>query len=275
MSRHSHPLRLVILAAMASGLLGAHAVTAGADPLPPPDESSPAPARASAPLVLTVDKSKIDLKEHHLEIRPSNALVKLSVKVYGDSGSVLADDTQTVSRPSGAPYVVRWSPSSDEVVAQIDVCGYDAGGSTYTVTVTPWAVSIPHEEVTFKTGSAHIEDSETPKLEASLSRVTEALARHPDLHGTLFIGGHTDTVGDPASNFRLSRQRALAIATWFRQHGLHSPIAYEGFGSSALLVPTADQVDEPKNRRVDYVLSVDQPSFTTRGSFRPSWSRVP
>jgi outer membrane protein OmpA-like peptidoglycan-associated protein len=220
MPRLSHPLRLVGVALMALGLLDAHTVLAGNDPLPQPDESdpAPAPARASAPLVLTVDKSKVDLKEHHLELRPSNALVKLTVKVYGDSGSVLADETQTASHAAGAPYLVRWSPSSDEVVAQIDVGGYDAGGSTYTVTVTPWTVAIPHEEVTFKTGSARIEDSETPKLDTSLSRVTDALARHPDLHGTLFIAGHTDTVGDPASNFRLSRQRALAIATWFRQH---------------------------------------------------------
>jgi outer membrane protein OmpA-like peptidoglycan-associated protein len=275
MPRHSHPIRLVTLAVLALGILDAHPVIARADPLPSPDESDPTPARASAPLVLKVDKSKVSLKQHHLEIRPSNALVKLTIKVYGDSGSVLADETQTVARAAGAPQVVRWSPSSAEVVAQIDVCGYDASGSTYTVTLTPWAVSIPHEEVTFKTGSARIEDSETPKLDASLSRVTEALARHPDLHGTLFIAGHTDTVGDPASNFRLSRQRALSIATWFRQHGLQCPIAYEGFGSSALLVATADQVDEPKNRRVDYVLSVDLPSFTTHGSFRPTWSRVP
>jgi outer membrane protein OmpA-like peptidoglycan-associated protein len=266
--------RLVAVAAMALGLLPWRAVPARADMLQPDEPETP-PAPARAPLTLTADKSKIDLKEHHLEVRPSNALVKVTVKVFGDSGAVLADDTQTVSHPAGTPYVVRWSPSSDEGVAEIDVCGYDAGGSTYTITVTPWSVSIPHEEVTFKTGSAHIEDTEAPKLDASLSKVTEALARHPDLHGTLFIAGHTDTVGDPASNLRLSRQRALAIATWFRQHGLHSAIAYEGFGASALLVATANQVDEPRNRRVDYVLSVDPPSFTTRGGFRPSWSRVP
>lgn len=268
------PTRSVAIAALTLGLLPFRAGPAQADMLQP-DEPETAPARATPPLTLTADKSKIDLKEHHLEIRPSNALVKVTIKVFGDSGSVLADDTQTASHPAGAPYVIRWSPSSDEAVAQIDVCGYDAGGSTYTITVTPWSVSIPHEEVTFKTGSAHIDDTETSKLEASLSKVTEALARHPDLHGTLFIGGHTDTVGDPASNFRLSRQRALAIATWFRQHGLHCPVAYEGFGASSLLVATADQVDEPRNRRVDYVLSIDPPSFTTRGGFRPSWSRVP
>jgi hypothetical protein len=160
------------MAVMALGLLDAHAVTARADPLPPPEESDPAPARARAPLVLTVDKSKVDLKEHHLEIRPSNALVKLTVKVYGDSGSVLADETQRASHAAGAPYVVRWSPSSDEVVAQIDVCGYDAGGSTYTVTVTPWTVSIAHEEVTFKTGSAHLPMRRNSTPSRTLRRTT-------------------------------------------------------------------------------------------------------
>jgi hypothetical protein len=55
---------------------------------------------------------------------------------------------------------------------------------------------------------------------------------------------------------------------------LKIPIAFEGFGESALLVKTADEVDEPRNRRADYILSVEEPVFKSSG-FRPSWSRVP
>ena len=84
---------------------------------------------------------------------------------------------------------------------------------------------------------------------------------------------NTDTVGDASYNLLLSRQRAQAIAKWFRQRGLKIPIGYEGFGETALLVKTADEVDEPRNRRVDYILSVDEPVFKSSG-LRPTWYRV-
>ncbi|HEX7596686.1 MAG TPA: OmpA family protein, partial [Polyangia bacterium] len=55
------------------------------------------------------------------------------------------------------------------------------------------------------------------------------------------------------------RKRAAAIATWFRKNGLRIPIAYEGFGEFALLVATPDNTAEPRNRRVDYILSIEDP----------------
>jgi outer membrane protein OmpA-like peptidoglycan-associated protein len=80
-------------------------------------------------------------------------------------------------------------------------------------------------------------------------------------------------VGDGAYNMKLSRERARSIAGWFRKRGTHIPIAFEGFGETALAVSTADGVDEPRNRRVDYILSMDEPTMTTTG-FRPAWKRV-
>jgi len=71
----------------------------------------------------------------------------------------------------------------------------------------------------------------------------------------------------------LSRERARSIASWFRKRGARIPIAYEGYGETALAVSTADGVDEPRNRRVDYILSLDEPTMKTTG-FRPAWKRV-
>jgi hypothetical protein len=39
------------------------------------------------------------------------------------------------------------------------------------------------------------------------------------------------------------------------------PIAFEGFGETALKRLTADEVDEQANRRVDYILSVEPPTI--------------
>jgi outer membrane protein OmpA-like peptidoglycan-associated protein len=229
------------------------------------------PARPA--LQVDIDKSKVDLKEHHLELKASRSLVKVTLKVVGDSGTVLADDSHDVSQPANTPLVVRWSPSSEEAVVRIEVFAYDSEGFFKGIAIVPWSVVIPHEEVNFKTDSSQIEDSEKPKLEASFQKVTEALAKHPDIHVTLFIAGHTDTVGAADYNMGLSRSRAQSIARWFRQRGLTIPIAFAGFGETALLVKTADEVDEPRNRRVDYILSVDLPVL--KSGTNPGWARVP
>lgn len=226
------------------------------------------------PLQVDIDKSKVDLKEHHLELRASHDLVKVSITVTGDSGNVLDAQTIETPQPANVPLVLRWTPLNEEPVVRIEVSAYDANGAWRTITLVPWSIAIPHEEVNFRTDSFQIDDPEKPKLEASFVKVTESLAKHPEIKVTLFIAGHTDTVGDASYNLRLSRQRAQSIARWFRQRGLKIPIAFEGFGETALLVKTADEVDEPRNRRVDYILSVDEPVFKTTGR-RPGWARVP
>ena len=231
---------------------------------------------AKAPLRVDIDKSKVDLKEHHLELVASRPLAKVAIKVTGDSGNVL--DAQSLDlgpHPAGRPLVVRWSPLNDEEpTLRIEVVATDPDDYSFTITITPWSISIPHEEVNFRTDSSQIDDPQKPKLEASYAKITEALAKHADIRVTLFLAGHTDTVGDASYNLRLSRQRAQSIAAWFRQRGLKIPIAYAGFGETALLVKTADEVDEPRNRRCDYILSVDEPAFKTTGR-RGGWTRLP
>ncbi len=227
------------------------------------------------PLKVSIDKAKVDLDDHRLEVKLSREAASVKIKVWGESGAVLADEEHDFSgKAAGAALLVTWKPSSDEKVAKIHVFGYDAHGYYSGVAIVPWALSIPHEEVNFETNSAKIRESEVPKLEASYKLVTEALAKHQNLGTiTLFIAGHTDTVGTAAHNQALSRRRAQTIAAWFRKRGLKIPVAYEGFGESSPLVKTKDEVAEARNRRVDYVLSVEEPRFKTR-SGKPAWKRV-
>jgi len=230
---------------------------------------------AHEPLRLSIDRSKVDLKQHRLEIVLSREAVKLTLEVTGDSGAVLTDEeVDLTGKPAGVPIPVTWSPASEEPAARIELRAADAFGYWATAWLLPWSVSIPHREVLFKTGSWRIEDAEKPKLEESFAQIADAVARHQEL-GTvvLFVAGHTDTVGRPADNFKLSRERARAIAGWFRDRGLRVPIAYEGFGESALLVKTGDEVDEPRNRRADYILAFEEPVIAAVG-FRPAWQRL-
>jgi outer membrane protein OmpA-like peptidoglycan-associated protein len=239
------------------------------------DETPPAASPERSKLDVVIDKSKVDLKEHRLEVKMNHVAAKVTIKVYDDMGAVLAEQEHTFAgAPPGTTLIVTWSPSSDATVGRIEVFGYDEEGAYKGIAITPWVVSIPHEEVNFRRDSADIDDPEKPKLEASFTRVADVILAHKDLGRiSLFIAGHTDSVGTSAYNLQLSRARAQTIAGWFRKRGLKIPVAFEGFGESALLVKTADEVDEPRNRRVDYILSIDEPTFKTSG-FRPAWKRT-
>jgi outer membrane protein OmpA-like peptidoglycan-associated protein len=233
------------------------------------------PAGAVGPLRISIDRSKVDLKQHRLEVVLSREAAKITIKVTGDSGATLAEDEIDLSgRAAGPALAVTWAPATEEPVAKIELRASDTRGFWASAYLLPWSVSIPHRDVLFKTGSSRIDDAEKPKLEESYAKISDAVARHADL-GTvvLFVAGHTDTVGRPTDNFKLSRDRAKAIGVWFRERGLRIPIAYEGFGEAALLVKTPDETDEPRNRRADYILSFDEPAIAAVG-FRPTWQRM-
>ena len=70
----------------------------------------------------------------------------------------------------------------------------------------------------------------------------------------LTVTGHTDTVGSDAYNMRLSRRRAESVAAQLEKDGIpSSEISIVAKGKRDLLVPTADGVKEPQNRRVQIV----------------------
>jgi hypothetical protein len=67
--------------------------------------------------------------------------------------------------------------------------------------------------------------------------------------------GHTDTVGSAAYNLRLSESRADTVANELTREGVPAAdIITIGRGEEDLLVPTADGVNEPRNRRVEIVV---------------------
>jgi peptidoglycan-associated lipoprotein len=67
--------------------------------------------------------------------------------------------------------------------------------------------------------------------------------------------GHTDTQGSADVNAALARERAETIAAELRKLGLQDAvIQVESHGERNLLVPTADEVAEPRNRRVEITL---------------------
>jgi OOP family OmpA-OmpF porin len=63
--------------------------------------------------------------------------------------------------------------------------------------------------------------------------------------------GHADTTGSARHNQRLSERRAAAVRDELVADGVPADqIVTEGRGENDLAIPTADQVNEPRNRRV-------------------------
>ena len=118
-----HALRRLSLPLVASSLLLA---------------SSRRPARASAAgtkaapasaLKIQVEKSKVDLKNHRLEVKLARPAGKVKIVVTSESDAVLADEEQDFTgRPAGIPLIVTWNPSSDAAVGKIDVRAFDTRG---------------------------------------------------------------------------------------------------------------------------------------------------
>jgi outer membrane protein OmpA-like peptidoglycan-associated protein len=67
--------------------------------------------------------------------------------------------------------------------------------------------------------------------------------------------GHTDTLGSSKYNMELSRKRAEAVKELLVRNGVPAEsIATTSHGKENPLIPTADNVYEPRNRRVEVVV---------------------
>jgi outer membrane protein OmpA-like peptidoglycan-associated protein len=93
-------------------------------------------------------------------------------------------------------------------------------------------------------------------LTPQATRIVDTAARNAEAGKItrLTVTGHTDTVGSDAYNMRLSRRRAESVASQLERDGIGaSEIEIAAKGKRDLLVPTADGVREPQNRRVQIV----------------------
>ena len=93
-------------------------------------------------------------------------------------------------------------------------------------------------------------DELTPDSGNDLDKIlTDMKARPvPDI----VVTGHTDTVGSADLNDKLSMQRAERVKGFLTGIGIPADrIQVAGRGERELLVPTADNIDEPRNRRTE------------------------
>ena len=216
------------------------------------------------PLEVKLAKNQVDLEERVLFFALNNPAGRATLTVHSPSGRVMHEATTDLSgRPAGARLEVRW-PELPEPISRMVLRVADASDSWSDFELLPFSVEIPHEDVVFETAQHAIRSSETEKLETAYDAILEAIKEHgADLKARLYVLGHTDSVGSGPDNQQLSDRRAAEIARWFAARGgISLPILAHGFGETQLLVKTADNVDEAKNRRAQYILAAQAPAAT-------------
>jgi outer membrane protein OmpA-like peptidoglycan-associated protein len=100
--------------------------------------------------------------------------------------------------------------------------------------------------VFFETGRWQI----LPESEYELTKVVDLLTKNPTLR--IELGGHTDNVGRPEANQRLSEQRAKAVYDYLINKGISSDrLNYKGYGETQPMAPNDTEEGRHENRRTE------------------------
>lgn len=95
-------------------------------------------------------------------------------------------------------------------------------------------------------------------LEAShpiLDRVVEVLGEHEEII-RVQVQGHTSTDGDDAHNQTLSTERAAAVASYLREHGVAQEVTSQGYGETYPICREESDECHEQNRRVEFFVDV-------------------
>lgn len=232
-----------------------------------------------APIKVSYDLDHLDLDNHVLQFKLSRPAGTAALVVLGEDGKELGTGAATYKQELPDTWLaISWTQPANARVMMMKLKVIAADGLATNIELIPWSVTINHEDVNFATDSAMIGAGEHQKLDASLAKITEIVARSERfVKLKLHVAGHTDTVGADAKNLKLSLDRARAIAAYFRNQGLALPIAFAGFGETVLKVKTPDNTDEHANRRVDYVLGPAAAPPPFKGPYlkaRAAWKQL-
>ncbi len=200
-------------------------------------------------------------------ILPAIAVVMLAAPVHAQADQQAVDALigQLRPRSATAPIVQRGLPKPGAPVAQPATPTQQASASqavtaprattpaAATTAAAPTADSRPsaNMNILFVTGSAEL----TPSAVQALRTLGKALTHESMGQSRFLIEGHTDSVGDRTMNQELSERRAATVAGFLIQE-FRLPaerLSTRGVGEEQPMIPTGDNVPEPRNRRVHIV----------------------
>jgi len=171
--------------------------------------------------------------------KPPNETVTVLPSADGHIGTVVVqrgNEKQVLNQP----YATTRNGDAVQVLAAADV--KETFGSTLQALPARPTIFLLY----FTTGT----DELTEESKGDLQRILDELKQRPV--PDVYVIGHTDTVGELRGNDQLSAQRAETVKGFLVGIGIAAErIQTAGRGKREPIVQTGDNVDEPKNRRVE------------------------
>lgn len=168
------------------------------------------------------------------------ALQKIGAKLVSDPNDVF-NAVLTQKTPVGDMwYLYTHGSGSQDSTTSYDLITAEVGGpAPKTCTLEVYGVNFDFNKATLR-----------PDSEPVLQQVLALFKSDPNYSGE--IGGHTDNVGKPDYNMKLSGERADAVKAWLVSHGVDAKrLTTHGYGDTKPLVPNTTDANRFKNRRVE------------------------
>ncbi len=162
-----------------------------------------------------------------------------AIVVETKAGSVFVD------KPGG--YVSL--TSKDEKPSEVKMMSDAQIASKFKSAIASVPLKPVHVLLYFKSGSNELTQESKEKLPQILKEIKKRMPCDVN------VIGHADTMGSKEYNVKLSLERANSVKEWIKEQSLDViQLKVESYGETDLLVKTADNVSEEKNRRVELLI---------------------
>ena len=105
--------------------------------------------------------------------------------------------------------------------------------------------------IKFRTGKAEV----TPACDRTMTAIAAIMADYPGFH--VQVDGHTDNVGKPDANMKLSQDRAEAVVRYLVEKKAvdGKRLSGKGFGDTKPIADNKTKSGQARNRRVDFTVT--------------------
>ena len=169
---------------------------------------------------------------------------KKTLKNYQNTTGI--DGKCSVTIPSGEKYVIYYKLLIDTIkYKEIEVPGGHRMAYTLTMKYDPPKV-FTLKNIFFETGLYTFSKESSPALNV----LVDALKTKTTM--VIEIGGHTDNIGNPASNQKLSADRAKAVRDYLIKHGIEPKrLIAKGYGDTQPVASNETPEGRQQNRRTE------------------------
>jgi OmpA-OmpF porin, OOP family len=187
-----------------------------------------------------------------LGLKTDETPIRIRISVDGGYLKLYANEKRALNVPNANVgrsnrifiFMNGWSADKPRMIADVRIAA--GGRKLYDALAAEGRVST--QGILFDTGSDRIRPESTP----TLREITAMLREHPELR--LTIEGHTDNVGQPATNQSLSERRAAAVKAHLEGQGIDgSRLQSAGLGDTKPVVGNDTPEGRQQNRRVELV----------------------